>query len=151
MSQKVKTSKVNIDFRLIKHRLREIKVFIGSCFETDWSFLFHFLNIFEQFLLTFWLKTLSFPDIVKLISSIKVLTQNLHDRDGPSILSQIYEIFQDDYDDSQVERTTYFSFIEFLTVIIYIYCIIGEDCFYGIEEENRIKVWPSSFAITNLI
>jgi hypothetical protein len=63
----------------------------------------------------------------------------LLDRDGPSVLSQIYEIFQDDFENVDQNNRLY-SLLYLLIVITYIYSLIGEDCFYGIEEENRIKV-----------
>jgi hypothetical protein len=55
---------------------------IGSCFETDWSFLFHFSTIFEEVFLTFWrfafwLKNLRFPNQPRLwIASINVQKHN---------------------------------------------------------------------------
>jgi hypothetical protein len=75
----------------------------------------------------------------KLISYVKVLTQNIFDKDGPSVLSRVYALFNEKIERS-VEKGVSYSISDLFVLLIYIYSLIGEECFYGIEEEERIKV-----------
>ena len=71
----------------------------------------------------------------------KVLNQNILDKDGPSVLSRVYALFSE-----KVERTeenknlANYSISDLIILLIYVYSLIGEECYYGIEEEHRIKV-----------
>ena len=74
----------------------------------------------------------------KIITNLKVLTQNILNKDGPSVLSRIYTLFceKDEHNDKAVN----FSVSDLLMLVVYAYGLIGEECFYGTEEEDRIKV-----------
>ena len=67
-----------------------------------------------------------------------MLTKSLLDRESPSLLSQLYEVFKIDFEKSDEEKR--YSFSDLLVVLVYVYSLMGKECFYGIEEENRIKV-----------
>ncbi len=73
-----------------------------------------------------------------LISYIKVLTQKLLEKADASVLSQLYQIFNDDFEKENENRK--FKIIDLLTLLCYVYSLIGGESFYGIEEENRMKV-----------
>lgn len=66
----------------------------------------------------------------KIISYTKVLTQNIFDKNGPSLLSRLYGIFN--------EKTNY-TISDLIVLLIYVYSLVGEECYDGLEEENRIK------------
>ena len=67
-----------------------------------------------------------------------MLTQKLLDKDDASILSQLYQLFNDDFE-KEIENRK-FKIVDLLTLLCYVFSLIGEKCFYGIEEENRMKV-----------
>lgn len=72
---------------------------------------------------------------------IKVLTQNILNKDGPSVLSRLYGLFSERI--AAVERnekSASCSISDLVVLLIYVYSLIGEECFYGVEEEQRIKV-----------
>lgn len=74
----------------------------------------------------------------KIITNLKVLTQNILNKDGPSVLSRIYTLFCEKSE--QNDKVVNFSVSDLLMLVIYAYALIGEECFYGTEEEDRIKV-----------
>ena len=39
------------------------------------------------------------------------------------------------------DKSTSYSISDLIVLLIYAYSLIGEECFYGIEEEHRIKVF----------
>lgn len=73
----------------------------------------------------------------KLISFSKNLTQNILDKDRPSVLSQIYAFFSEKLE-LKDDKNNY-NVSDLVVLLIYVYCLIGEECFYGVEEEERIK------------
>lgn len=60
------------------------------------------------------------------------------DKDDASILSQLYQVFHDDFERDDESRK--YTIIDLMMLIVYVYSLIGEECFYGIEEESRMKV-----------
>jgi hypothetical protein len=67
------------------------------------------------------------------------LTQKLLENDDDaSILSQLYQLFNEDFA-KEIDNRKY-NLDNLLILLSYVYSIIGEDSFYGIEEENRMKV-----------
>ena len=68
----------------------------------------------------------------------KVLTQNILNKEGPSVLTRLYGIFSEKMEGA--ERSMSYSVSDLIILIIYVYSLIGGDCFYGVEEEDRIKV-----------
>jgi hypothetical protein len=68
-----------------------------------------------------------------------VLTQNIFDKDGPSVLGRVYALFNEKIEQAGEKGTSY-SISDLIVLLIYVYSLIGEECFYGIEEEERIKV-----------
>lgn len=67
-----------------------------------------------------------------------MLTQNILNKDGPSVLSRIYTLFSEKAE--QTDKVVNFSVSDLILLLIYAYSLIGEDCFYGSEEEDRVKV-----------
>lgn len=51
----------------------------------------------------------------------------------------MYGIFSEKSDGS--EKTVDYSISDLIVLLIYVYGLIGEECFYGVEEEDRIKVF----------
>lgn len=74
----------------------------------------------------------------KLISYTKVLTQNILNKEGSSILSRLYGIFNEKSEGVDSKSTNY-SMSDLMILLIYVYSLIGEECYYGVEEEDRIK------------
>ena len=66
------------------------------------------------------------------------MTQKLLERDDASILSQLYQLFNEDFAKETENRK--FKIADLLTLLCYVYSLIGENSFNGIEEENRMKV-----------
>lgn len=75
----------------------------------------------------------------KIASFVKVMTQNVLNKDGPSVLSRLYGLFSERLDSAEGKSGNY-SISDLVVLLIYFYSLVGEDCFYGIEEEDRIKV-----------
>lgn len=78
----------------------------------------------------------------KISTFVKLLTQNILNKDGPSVLSRLYGMFSEKI--SAVERnekSASYSISDLVVLLIYFYSLIGEECFYGVEEEQRIKVY----------
>ena len=76
------------------------------------------------------------------------MTQKLLEKDDASILSQLYQLFNEDFVKETENRK--FNVNDLLILLCYVYSLVGEDSFYGIEEENRMKVInsnPSLFKI----
>ena len=67
----------------------------------------------------------------------QVLTQSTFNKEGPSILSRLYGIF-DENSDSPTKNLNY-TISDLIVLLIYVYSLVGEECYYGIEEEHRIK------------
>ena len=57
-------------------------------------------------------------------------------------------MFNDDFERSEDDHRKY-TLVDLLIVIVYVYSLIGKDCFYGIEEENRIKVRVAEIPIAS--
>jgi hypothetical protein len=57
------------------------------------------------------------------------------DRDGPSILNQLFTIFTND-----LNKDKKYSVFDLFILCVYFYSLLGEESFNGIEEEDRIKV-----------
>jgi hypothetical protein len=74
----------------------------------------------------------------KMISYVRTLTQNILNKEESSVLSRLYALFSEEF--HKDEKTTRFNVSDLLILLIYVYSLIGEECYYGIEEENRIKV-----------
>ena len=55
-----------------------------------------------------------------------------------SVLSQLYALFSEK--NEKTEKETSYTVSDLMVMLIYVYSLIGEDCFHGIEEEERIKV-----------
>jgi hypothetical protein len=55
------------------------------------------------------------------------------------VLSRVYALFNEKIERS-TEKGVSYSISDLIVLLIYIYSLIGEECFYGIEEEERIKV-----------
>lgn len=86
----------------------------------------------------------------RLISFSKNITQNILDKDKPSVLSQIYAFFSEKLE-LKDEKNNY-CVSDLIVLLIYVYCLIGEECFYGVEEEERIKkLLINQFQSKNLI
>jgi hypothetical protein len=71
------------------------------------------------------------------------MTQNMLNKEENSILSRIYGIFIEEFDSRITDNTSsnnYYTVGDLIILLIYVYSLIGEDCFHGIEEEDRIKV-----------
>ena len=68
----------------------------------------------------------------------KVLTQNIFNKDGPSVLTRIYTLFSEKAE--QTDKAVSYSVSDLLMLLIYAYSLVGEECFYGTEEEDRVKV-----------
>lgn len=68
----------------------------------------------------------------------KGLTQNILNKDGPSVLSRLYAIFSENFE--RTEKSLNYSISDLVILLIYVYSLIGEECFYGVEEEDRVKV-----------
>lgn len=66
------------------------------------------------------------------------MTQNLFNKEGSSILSRLYGIFNEKSDND--EKSTNYTISDLITLLVYVYSLIGEECYYGVEEEDRIKV-----------
>lgn len=81
-----------------------------------------------------------------MVLTFKVLTQNILNKEGPSILSRVYGIFSEKSDGN--EKTVDYSISDLIVLLIYVYSLIGEECFYGVEEEDRIKVHFDYFNIS---
>ena len=73
----------------------------------------------------------------KLISYLKVITQNMLQKDGPSVLSRIYTLFSEK---SETQTDNNYSVSNLILMLIYSYSLLGEECYYGTEEEDRVKV-----------
>ncbi|RNA41962.1 sec1 family domain-containing 2 [Brachionus plicatilis] len=73
----------------------------------------------------------------KLISFSKSITQNILDKDGPSVLSRLYAFFSEKLE--QNDQKYSYSISDLILILIYVYGLIGEECYYGVEEEERIK------------
>ncbi|CAF0750297.1 unnamed protein product [Brachionus calyciflorus] len=73
----------------------------------------------------------------KLMSFVKVLTLNLLDKDGPSVLSRLYALFSEKLERN--DKSISYTMSDLVILLIYVYSLIGEECYYGIEEEERIK------------
>lgn len=71
----------------------------------------------------------------KLVSYIKVLTTNILDKDGPSVLCRLYALFSENMD-----KSLSYSISNLILLLVYVYALIGEECYQGVEEEDRIKV-----------
>jgi hypothetical protein len=69
---------------------------------------------------------------------LKGLTQNILNKDGPSVLSRLYALFSENF--QRAEKSLNYSISDLIVLLIYVYSLIGEECFYGVEEEDRIKV-----------
>ena len=39
------------------------------------------------------------------------------------------------------DKSTNYSISDLIILLIYAYSLIGEECYYGIEEEHRVKVF----------
>ena len=71
----------------------------------------------------------------------KVLNQNILDKDGPSVLSRVYALFSEKAERTEQNKNiANYSISDLIILLIYVYSLIGEECYYGIEEEHRIKV-----------
>ena len=84
------------------------------------------------------------------------MNQNILDKDGPSVLSRLYLLFNekleqnddDDDDNSSSPPPTAtptptrcnYTIGDLVILLAYVYSLIGEECFCGVEEEDRIKV-----------
>ncbi len=79
----------------------------------------------------------------KLISYIKVLNQNILDKEGPSVLSRLFALFNEkldrNNDENSMKLQPNYNISDLIFLLIYVYSLIGEECYYGIEEEQRIK------------
>ena len=67
-----------------------------------------------------------------------MLTQNSLNKEGASVLSRLYALFSEKIERS--DKSASYSISDLIVLLIYAYSLIGEECFYGIEEEHRIKV-----------
>ena len=72
----------------------------------------------------------------KLVGFIKVITANIFDKDGPSVLCRLYGLFSEN-----VDKSFSYSTSNLILLLVYVYALIGEDCYQGVEEEDRIKVF----------
>lgn len=80
--------------------------------------------------------------LIDLIFSTKVWTQNILNKDGPSVLSRLYGLFSERMSPAEgIEKSVNYSISDLVVLLIYFYSLVGEECFYGNEEEDRIKVW----------
>ena len=68
----------------------------------------------------------------KLVAYIKVLTAKILDKDGPSVLCRLYAMFSENMDKLSISNL--------ILLLVYVYALIGEECYQGVEEEDRIKV-----------
>lgn len=76
------------------------------------------------------------------------MTQSIFDKDGPSVLGRIYALFSermhaasstDSSPSHQASNELNYTISDLFVLLIYVYSLIGEECFYGVEEEERIK------------
>ena len=74
----------------------------------------------------------------KLSTYVKVLTQNMLDKDGPSVLSRLYALFSEEFERN--DKSLNYMPSDLIILLIYVYSLIGEECYFGVEEEKRIKV-----------
>jgi hypothetical protein len=73
--------------------------------------------------------------------SSQVLNQNILDKEGPSVLSRVYALFNEKLERTEQNKNfANYSISDLIILLIYVYSLIGEECYYGIEEEHRIKV-----------
>ena len=69
------------------------------------------------------------------------MTQNIFDKEGPSVLSRVYALFNEKLERIDENESGFnYSVSDLIILLVYIYSLIGEECFYGVEEEERIKV-----------
>ncbi len=72
---------------------------------------------------------------------MKVLNQNILDKEGPSVLSRLYAFFNEKIERNEQNKSmANYSISDLIILLIYVYSLIGEECYHGIEEEHRIKV-----------
>lgn len=64
------------------------------------------------------------------------------DKDGPSVLSRLYALFSEEFEKNDAKSPSYMP-SDLILLLIYVYSLIGEECYFGVEEEKRIKVSPS--------
>ena len=67
-----------------------------------------------------------------------MLNQSIFNKEGPSVLTRIYTLFSERAE--QTDKVVNYSVSDLLMLLIYAYTLIGEECFYGSEEEDRVKV-----------
>ena len=74
---------------------------------------------------------------------VQVLTQNLLNKEGSSVLSRLYGIFNEksDLEMTDANNITNYTISDLIILLVYVYTLIGEECYYGVEEEDRIKVY----------
>lgn len=70
----------------------------------------------------------------KLIAYVKVLTQNMLDKEGPSVLSRLYALFSEEFE--KTEKTLNYMPSDLIILLVYVYGLIGEECYYG--EKSKI-------------
>ena len=74
----------------------------------------------------------------KLIAYVKVLTQNMLDKEGPSVLSRLYALFSEEFEKTEKTTLNYMP-SDLIILLVYVYGLIGEECYYGVDEEERLK------------
>ena len=84
----------------------------------------------------------------KFVSYVKVLTQNVLNKDGTSCLSRLYAMFSEKIE--RADKSMSYSISDLIVMLIYVYSLVGEECYYGIEEEHRIKVYTYIFGLEKL-
>lgn len=74
----------------------------------------------------------------KLSAFVKVLTQSMLDKEGSSALARLYAFFSGEFEKS--DKSLNYMPSDLIILLIYVYSLIGEESYYGVEEEKRIKV-----------
>ena len=74
----------------------------------------------------------------KLSAFAKMLTPNMLDKEDPSVLSRLYALFSEEFEKN--EKSLNYMPSDLIILLIYVYSLIGEECYFGVEEEKRIKV-----------
>ena len=83
-------------------------------------------------------KTTKQVEFDKLISYVKLMNHNILDKDGPSVLSRIYALYNEKIERNDTNLN--YTVSDLIILLIYVYSLIGEECYYGTDEEDRIKV-----------
>ncbi len=54
------------------------------------------------------------------------------------MLTRLYGIFSEKLEGT--DKSFNYTVRDLIILLIYVYSLIGEECYYGVEEEDRIKV-----------